>query len=369
MATNKRRNSKEKLEELRGKIDQLDEKLLNLLNRRAKLVQKVGEVKNFLEEGRPERKTLYRPDREKAIIRRLKDSNTGPFPTKSIDPVFTEIISACRSLEIGLQVAYLGPEDTFTHLAARNHFGHRADYHSMRTIEEVFDNVDRGRFDYGVVPIENSTGGTVGQTLDCFVDSDLLINSEVQLRISHNVYSKSGKIEKIKTIYSHPQALAQSWGWIREHLPHADIKEVNSTAEAARLAKKDATAAAVTGKLAGERHGLVPVAERIEDYRQNFTRFLIIGRDKTEPTGKDKTSLLLSLKDEPGILFKALKPFANRDLNMSKIESRPLKLKAWEYIFFIDVEGHEEDPAILETINELSHLCLFLKVLGSYPTD
>jgi len=369
MGEKKTKNPKEELEKLRGKIDRLDEGILKLLNRRAKLVQKVGEVKNLIKEGRPELKVFYRPEREKIIIRRLKKSNTGPFPTKSIAPVFTEIISACRSLEIGLRVAYLGPEDTFTHLAARNHFGHRADYRPMRTIEEVFDNVERGLLDYGVVPIENSTGGTVGETLDCFVESDLLINAQVQLRISHNLYSKSGKIEKIKTIYSHPQALAQSWGWIREQLPHVRIKEVSSTAEAARLAKNDPSAGAVTGRLAGERHGLVPVAERIEDYRQNFTRFLILGREKTRPTGKDKTSLLLSLKHEPGILFKALKPFADRNLNMSKIESRPLKQKAWEYLFFIDVEGHEEDPAVTETLEELGHLCLFLKVLGSYPAD
>ncbi len=369
MSSQKGRDLEEEIEKLRAKIDDIDEKVLKLLNRRASIVRKVGDAKSRLEAGKPSRTALYRPDRERLILGHLKEINPGPFPSQSIAPVFMEIISACRSLEIGLQVAYLGPEGTFTYLAARQHFGHRANYHSMRATEEVFDAVERGRCDYGVVPIENSTGGTVGETLDNFVDSELLITSEVELRISHNLYSKSGKIGRIKRIYSHPQAVAQSWGWIRTNLLDVEIVEVSSTAEAARKAKGDPQGGAIAGKLAGETYGLIVVAERIEDYRHNFTRFLIIGRDKTEPTGSDRTSMLLSLKDEPGILFKALKPFADKGLNLSKIESRPLKHKAWEYLFFIDVDGHEKDATIQETIKKVAPLCLFIKVLGSYPRE
>lgn len=365
--SDRRRDSEEEINRLRAKIDEIDENILKLLNRRAKVVREVGEVKTKLENGKPGRRVLYRPDRERMILNRLAKTNPGPFPTKSIAHVFMEIISACRSLEIALQVAYLGPEATFAHLAARQHFGHRADYRPMRTIDEAFDAVERGRCDYGVVPIENSTGGTVGQTLDCFVESELKITSQVQLRISHNLYSKSGDLSKVKKIYSHPQAFAQSWGWLRANLPNAETIEVTSTAEAARKSKKEPDSAAITGKVAGETYGLLPIAERIEDYKQNFTRFLIIGREKTKPTGSDRTSLLLSLKDEPGILFKSLHPFAKKGLNLSKIESRPLKHKAWEYLFFIDVEGHEEDKSIIETLDEVREYCLFLKVLGSYP--
>jgi len=367
MSDSKRRKPREELNQLRNKIDDVDEKILKLLNRRAKHVRKIGEVKNRLEKGKPDRNVLYRPDRERMIIRRLVESNQGPFPSKSISPVFMEIISACRSLEIALQVAYFGPEATFTHLAARQHFGHRADYHPERTIEDVFDAVERGRYDYGVVPIENSTGGTVGGTLDCFVDSDLKITSQVLLRISHNLFSRTGNIKKIKRIYSHTQAFAQSWGWIRANMPNAEIVEVSSTAEAAKRAKEDVQGAAVTGRLAGDTYGLVPVAERIEDFKQNFTRFLVIGTEKTHPTGKDRTSMLLSLKHGPGILFKSLEPFAKKDLNLTKIESRPIKQKAWEYIFYIDVDGHENDAKIKKTIEEVKKYCLFLKVLGSYP--
>ena len=365
----KRRGPKEEIERFRGKIDEVDDEILKLLNRRASLVQKVGNIKNRLVKGTPARKVLYRPDREKLILRRLTESNSGPFPTPSVNPVFGEIISACRSLEIGLQIAYLGPEATFTHQAAHRHFGHHAYYQPMRTIHEVFNAVERGLCDYGLVPIENSTGGTVGETLDCFVDSDLSISGEVQLRVSYNFYSKAGKIGNVKRIYSHPQAIAQTWGWIRSHLPDAEIIETTSTAEAARRTKNEAQSAAITGKLAGEKYGLKPIAKCIEDYHQNFTRFLVIGRDITHPTGRDRTSLLLSLKDEPGILFKALEPFAHKSLNLSKIESRPLKQKAWEYLFFIDIDGHHEDKTIKDTIIEVKTFCLFLKVLGSYPRD
>jgi chorismate mutase/prephenate dehydratase len=239
----------------------------------------------------------------------------------------------------------------------------------MKTIHEVFNAVERGLCDYGLTPIENSTGGTVGETLDCFVDSDLLISGEVLLRVSYNFFSKAGKLGSIKRIYSHPQAIAQTWSWVRSHLPDAEIVEVTSTAEAARRAKNDAQSAAITGKLAGQTYGLKAIAECIEDYHQNFTRFLVIGRDITHPTGRDRTSLLLSLKDEPGILFKALEPLAQKSLNLSKIESRPLKQKAWEYLFFIDVDGHQEDTTIKDTIEEVRSFCLFLKVLGSYPRD
>jgi chorismate mutase/prephenate dehydratase len=233
----------------------------------------------------------------------------------------------------------------------------------------VFSAVERGKCDYGVVPIENSTGGTVGETLDCFVDSDLVISNEVKLSISHNLFSKTGKKDKIKRIYSHPQGTAQTWGWVRSNYPDVEIIEMSSTAEAAKRAKTDPNGAAIAGKLAGETYGLKIVTKGIEDYKQNFTRFLVIGRDKTQPTDNDRTSILLSLKDESGILFKALEPLAKNGVNMTKIESRPLKQKAWEYLFFIDVDGHEQDANVRKTLKEVGDHCLFVKVLGSYPRD
>jgi len=354
------------LEALRESIDRVDERILDLLNRRANLARKIGRVKAKANNGKPRRALLYRPDREGIILRKLKGNNSGPFPTDSIEPVFREIISGCRSLEIGLTVAYLGPEATFAHRAARQYFGHRAGFHPLPTIEEVFDAVERNQFDFGVVPIENSTGGTVGQVLDIFVDTGLVISGNIELRISHNLYSKSGIMEKVKKIYSHPQGFAQSRGWIRSHLHDVEIIELSSTAEAARRAGHEPDSAAVAGKLAGQTYGLKAIAERIEDFHQNFTRFFVIGKIKVRPTGHDRTSLLLSLKDEPGILFKALEPFARRGINMSKIESRPLKRRAWEYLFFIDVEGHIEDKKIARVLKEVKEFCLFLKVLGSY---
>jgi chorismate mutase/prephenate dehydratase len=207
----------------------------------------------------------------------------------------------------------------------------------------------------------------VGHALDLFVETDLVISGNIELRISHNLYSKSGRIEKVKKIYSHPQAFEQSMGWIRSRMAGVKLIELTSTAEAARRAKHEPDAAAIAGKIAGQTYGLKPIAERIEDYHQNFTRFLVIGRTKVERTGHDRTSLLLSLKDDPGILFRALEPFARRGINLSKIESRPLKRKAWEYLFFIDVDGHIEDDTILQALKEVKESCLFLKVLGSYP--
>lgn len=354
------------MDSLRRRVDEVDEKILTLLNRRAVLVRQIGRTKVKGNDGQSSRSMLYRPDREGIILRKLRESNPGPFPTDSIEPVFREVISACRSLEIGLTVAYLGPEATFAHRAARQYFGHRAGFHPLPTIEEVFDAVGRGQYDFGIVPIANSTGGTVGQVLDLFVETDLVISGNVELRISHNLYSKSGRMDKVKKIYSHPQGFAQSHLWIRSHMPDAEIIELSSTAEAARRAAGEPDAAAVAGKLAGQTYGLAAIAERIEDYHQNFTRFLVIGKTKVARTGHDRTSLLLSLKDEPGILFKALEPFARRGINMSKIESRPLKRRAWEYLFYIDVEGHIEDKVIAHALKEVKEFCLFLKVLGSY---
>lgn len=368
MASGKRTISlSTQLTTLRDKIDEVDRKILKLLNERAKLVKRVGKVKNSLQEDASHSSLFYKPDREGVILQKLKEGNPGPFPTDSIEPVFREIISACRSLEVGLRVAYLGPEATFTHRAARQYFGHKATLHPLPAVDEVFDAVERGQYDFGVVPIENSTGGTVGQVLDLFVDTELVISGNIELRISHNLYSKSGQLEKIKKVYSHPQALAQSWGWLKTHLPSVETIETPSTAEAARRASLEDDSAAIAGKEAGVTYGLVPVAERIEDYHNNFTRFLVIGKTKAGRTGKDRTSLLLSLKDEPGILYRALEPFSRAGINMSKIESRPLKRKAWEYLFFIDVDGHIEDPKLKRVLKEVEKTCLFLKVLGSYP--
>lgn len=349
------------IERLRGQIDRTDDQILELLNRRARLAQAVGRLK------RQSNRAYYHPAREEEIFERLSRRNSGPFPTASVRPVFREIISACRSLEKRIAVAYLGPEATFTHLAARRQFGHRAEFLPEQSITEVFEEVERGRADYGVVPIENSTEGVVSHTLDMFLDSPLQIYAEIVLEVRHNLLSKSGRLEAIKRLYSHRQAAAQCRQWLRKHLPSAPILEVASTAEAARRAARDLQAGAIASEYAADVYRLKVLERGIEDQTNNFTRFLVIGFQPGLKSGNDITSIMFSVKDQPGILWRALGSFARRGINLSKIESRPLKGKAWEYVFFVEMDGHVSEPRIQKALAALEKYAVFVKVLGSFP--
>lgn len=350
------------LKELRDRIDSIDDHILDLLNERAKLAQEVGKIKIG------QKSEFYVPSREKAIHDRLAANNPGPFPNEAISKVFREIISASLSLEQPLKVAFLGPQATFTHVAAMQQFGLSAQLLPQKSIPAIFDEVIRDRVNYGVVPVENSTEGIVSHTLDMFMESDLKIIAEVLLEISHDLLSVSGNMEEIRKVLSHPQALAQCRHWLEENLPDVPLIDASSTAQAAQAAVEDPSIAAIASGAAATLYGLKVVKKKIQDQASNFTRFLIIGKKTPPPCGKDKTSVMFRIKDEPGILYRMLEPFSKRQLNLSKIESRPLKKKAWEYIFFLDFDGHVSEERVMAAIEELRGYCQFLKVLGSYPS-
>jgi chorismate mutase/prephenate dehydratase len=349
------------LKDLRDEIDALDDRIMEFLNRRAALVIEVGRLKSA------KKGEFHVPSREREIYDRLTANNRGPFPNEGLRSVFREIISASLALEAPMKVAFFGPKATFTHLAAMQQFGLSAELVPQKSIPAVFEEVGKGRAQYGVVPVENSTEGMVSHTLDMFMESDLKINAEVLLEIHHYLLSRTGRLEDIKKVYSHPQPIAQCRDWLAENLPNIPVVDVASTAVAAQIVSEDYTAAAIASELAASMYDLKIVRERIEDQVNNFTRFLVIGKKLAESSGDDKTSLMFSVKDEVGILYRMLEPFAKRGINLSKIESRPLKKKAWEYIFFLDLMGHIADPVIAEAVQELKQCCQFVKVLGSYP--
>jgi len=354
--------AKTDLTHLRDQIDGIDNQILELLNQRAQVVLEVGKAKQ--EQGSS---TFYVPSREKAIYERLTRQNPGPFPNDAVCKVFREIISASLNMELPMQVAFLGPQSTFTHQAAMQQFGLSAQLVPLKSIPSVFEEVERGRAHYGVVPVENSTEGVVNHTLDMFTGSELKVIAEIMLEISHNLLSKSGDPARITKIVSHPQAIAQCRRWLDSNMAEIPLLDVSSTAAAAQMAAEDGSVAAVASHAAAIQYGLQVVKARIEDNPNNYTRFLVIGRNSPEPSGDDKTSILFSVKDEPGILYRMLEPFSKRGINLSKIESRPMKKKAWEYIFFLDLIGHCAEPVVAEAIEELRGHCQFLKVLGSYP--
>jgi len=348
---------------LRRKIDEIDSKILSLLNERAELVAEVGEEKAKA------KMDLHVPQREEEILERLIRENKGRFPRNAIRPVFREIISACRSVEGPLTLAYLGPAATFTHLACIQRFGVSAHFIPVHTIAEVFAEVEKGNVEYGVVPIENSSEGVVSHTLDMFVDSELKICGEIHLQVSHSLLSKSGELKRVKKIYSHPHAFAQSRKWLEATVPRVPLFEASSTAAAAELASKEPAAAAIASELAARLYKLKVISRKIEDSPHNFTRFLIIGQKISSPTSRDKTSLMFSIKDRVGALYRILEPFAKHQINLTKIESRPSKTKVWEYIFYVDIEGNVADGPVKAALSTLQEECLFLKVLGSYPKD
>lgn len=353
------------LEKLRKKIDRIDEEVLDALNRRSEVVLDIARIKRDGKLG------FYSPERERQVLERLTILNKGPFPNSTIKTIYREILSASLSLEEPLKVAHFGQQATFTHLAAMRHFGSSASFLPQESIKEVFDKVDRGDADFGVVPIENSTEGIISYTLDMFMDYDLKISAEVMLDVVQNLMSKSGDKSKIKKIYSHPQPIAQSRRWLEANMPGIPVLEATSTARAAEIAAKDDSAAAIASELAAEVYDLKFVERHIEDIRHNVTRFLVISKDSPPKTGPKtdeyKTSIMFSVKDKPGALYDILTPFKKAKINLTKIESRPSKRKAWEYIFFVDMEGHIEEGRVEKAIGEMKKDCLFLKVLGSYP--
>jgi chorismate mutase/prephenate dehydratase len=349
------------LAELRAAIDAVDDELVRLLNERARLVKEVGALKSALDQP------FFVPHREQQIVARLEAQNRGPFPSDALRPVFSEIISACLSLESPLRVAFLGPEATFTHMAARSRFGLSARYVPAATIGGVLVEVQKGLADLGVVPIENSTEGVVNSTLDVLMESPLTISSEIVLEVSHCLLTRSGTTDEIQKVYSHPQALGQCRAWLAANLPKAALIEVASTALAARLAKDDPVAAAVASELAGQLYDLKVAKAKIEDEVRNVTRFLVLGTQPAARTGRDKTSLMLVVKDQPGVLYRVLEPLAKGGINLTRIESRPSRRRAWDYVFFLDLDGHVDDPEVAAGIAALRGACQEVKVLGSYP--
>jgi chorismate mutase/prephenate dehydratase len=349
------------IEDLRAGIDSVDDRIVELLNERARLVIEVGKLKSG------SNLEFHVPGRERQIYERLLNLNPGPFPNDGLRSIYREVISACLALESPMKVAFLGPKATFSHLATMQQFGLSAELVPLKSIPAVFEEVEKGKALYGVVPVENSTEGVISHTLDMFVESNLKITAEILLEVHHDLLSRTGRFEDIKKVYSHPQPIAQCRQWLDDNLPGVPLVDVASTAVAAQIASEDYAAAAIASELAASLYDLKVVRSRIEDQVNNFTRFLVISRKPCERSGNDKTSVLFSVKDEPGILCRMLEPFAKRGINLSKIESRPFKKKAWEYIFFLDLSGHFSDPEVAEALDELRACCQFLKILGSFP--
>jgi chorismate mutase / prephenate dehydratase len=351
------------LPEIRRQIDVLDQQLLALLNQRADLVHEVGQVK------RAERTEIYAPEREEQVLRSLVEKNVaagGRLPEKSIRAIYREIMSASLALEKDLKIAYHGPEATHTHEAAQSKFGASVAYLPQVSIAEVFEAVERGNADYGVVPIENSTEGVVNQTLDMFMDSDLRICAQILLNTENHLVSRV-KREQIRRVFSHPQVFGRCHQWLRSQLPDVELIEVSSSPRAAELASKEPNSAALAGTMAGELFGLRVVAACIQDRPKETTRFLVIGQSASPPTGSDRTALMFSVPDEPGALFRAVEPFDLLRISVSKIESRPSRRNASEYFFFCDVDGHTSEQRIVEALAALEKQCTLVKVLGTYP--
>lgn len=351
----------EQLKQLRDKIDAIDDELLKLINTRAELAQEIGRRKNGV---------TYRPERESQVLARLQQLNPGPLSNELVTQLFTEIISACRALEEPLTVAYLGPQGTFSEEAVAKRFGSSVLMRACHFIDDVFREVESSTAHYGVVPVENSTEGAVGRTMDLLLQTSLTVCGEIELSVHQCLMAKQGNLSAIQKIYSHPQSFAQCLGWLNTHLPnlHAIARiDAASNADAARLAASDKNSAAIAGKKAADVFGLTICAKNIEDDPNNTTRFLVIGTEHISASGKDKTSLVLSTSNRPGAIYELLAPLARYQVSMSRLQSRPSRKGLWEYVFFIDIEGHQENENIAKALDELRNKATFLKILGSYP--
>jgi len=348
------------LERLRDEIDRVDDRIIDSLNERARLARAIGTLKVG---------QAYRPEREAQVLRRIKERNPGPLASETVALLFREIMSACLALERPITVAYLGPKGTFSERATLKHFGLAAEAMPAASIDEVFRAVESGSADFGIVPVENSTEGAVGRSLDLMPQTPMKVCGEVILRIHHNLMAKSAPKDfgEIKRVFSHGQSLAQCHEWLNTHVPKAERIAVASNAEAARRAAEEAGSAAVAGEMAAEHYGLAILAANIEDEPNNTTRFLILGDYQPEASGKDKTSLVLSARNRAGAVYEMLTPFATRGVSMTKFESRPSRVALWEYLFFVDIEGHRDDPQVAEALEEVGRIAGYIKVLGSYP--
>lgn len=351
------------LSEIRTNIDQLDTQIQELITQRAHLAQKVAQAKNANEEN----PSFYRPARESEVLHNVIARNQGPLSNDTLTLIFREIMSACLALQKTLKVAFLGPSGTYSQAAVCKHFGHAVQNVPLPTIEEVFREVEAGTADYGVVPVENSTEGGVNHTLDCFIKTSLKICGEIELPIHHYLLSKSQRLEQIQRIYTHQQSFAQCHGWLETHLPTIERIAVSSNAEAAQRAAQESGVAAIAGKSAAEIYQLQKLASHIEDDVKNTTRFAVLGPQNVLSTNNDKTSLLLSCPNKPGALYHLLEPFAQNNVSMTRIESRPSRQGIWEYVFFIDLEGHIEDTPIVTSLQILETYTSLIKHLGSYP--
>lgn len=349
----------EALKTYRAQIDQLDGQLLEMFNRRAQLAQQIGHAKGG--------STVLRPEREAQVLQRLLSQNAGPLSAAAIKELFTEVISQCRALEGPLRVAYLGPHGTFSEAAVFQRFGHATEGVPADSIDGVFVAVESGAVNYGMVPVENSTEGAVGRTLDLLLNSNLNICGEVMLQVHQCLLSNENELSLIRRVYSHPQSFGQCQDWLHAHLPHAERITASSNADATRLATEESFSAAIAGAQAAEQFKLKVLAQNIEDDARNTTRFLVIGDQEVAPSGRDKTSLVMTTANRPGAMHDLLTPFAQHGVSMTKMESRPSGAGLWEYVFYVDIEGHQADAKVAAALDQLRGIAAFVKVLGSYP--
>lgn len=357
------RDSNLSIAQLRQRIDNLDQEILALINRRAGFAVDIARIK--MAEG--ESACFYRPDREAIVLRKIKETNTGPMDDSAVVQIFRELMSACLALEKPLTVAFLGPEGTFTQQAAFKHFGHAIKASPLPAIDEIFRSVGSGAAQFGVVPVENSTEGVITHTLDSFLNSSLSICGEVVLRIHHNLLGKQTDLDQLTEVFSHQQSLAQCREWLDRYLPEVKRTGVSSNAEAAKLVGLVPNSAAIAGEVAADLYGLEILERNIEDEPDNTTRFMVIGKQEVGRSEQDKTTLIVSTGNQPGALYDLLEPFARHSISMTKIESRPSRRGMWDYVFFIDIEGHREDKKVSEALQLLREKVSMLKVLGSYP--
>ncbi len=346
---------------LRDQIDDIDRQILELLNRRAALAQQIGVHKHRL--GLP----VFRPERELAVVRKVQQANPGPLRDASLAAIWTEVMAACRSLEGSQRVAYLGPEGTYTELAARRFFGSACDFVACADLDEVFRSQLGGACSHAVVPVENSTEGAVARTLDLLLSQPAHLCGEISLPIHHNLLRRGGSLQGLRAVLAHPQALSQCRQWLDTHLPGVERRAVASNAEAARLAAQDDELAAIAGEHAAALYGLQLAASHIQDEVGNRTRFVVLGAEAPQPCGRDRTSLILAVPNVAGAVFQMLRPLAEHGVSMSRLESRPARSGSWEYVFYVDIEGHAGDPAVAAALDALRRDCAFFKNLGSYP--
>ena len=349
----------EELKKYREQIDRIDDELLKLFNQRAGLAQQIGRVKG--------NGAVLRPEREAQVLQRMVNLNAGPLSHLGVSQLFTEVMSQCRALEAPLRVAYLGPHGTFSEAAVFQRFGQATEGLPSDTIDSVFSAVESGAANYGLVPVENSTEGAIGRTLDLLLNSNLSICGEVLLQVHQCVLSNENDLAMVRKVYSHPQSFGQCQGWLNAHLPHAERITASSNADAARMAAEESFTAAIAGEQAAQHFRLKVLASNIEDDARNTTRFLVVGKQDVAPSGRDKTSLAMTTTNRPGAMHDLLTPLANNGVSMTKLESRPSRTGLWEYIFYVDIEGHQSDAKVATALEQLKQIAAFVKVLGSYP--